>query len=186
MGVDCSPSLITRAKRSRIAGAEFLVADAADVARHFAPQSMDGAVCLLAIQNMEKMDAVFHATAQVLKIRAPFILVLNHPCFRQPRQSGWGWDDPRKIQYRRLDRYLTSYEMPIFAHPGSAPNVKTFSYHRPLSAYVHALVAAGFVVDAMEEWVSPKRSDSGPRAKAENAARSEFPLFLALRAQLAS
>ena len=38
------------------------------------------------------------------------------------------------------------------------------------------------MVDALEEWTSHKTSDSDPRAAAENAARKEIPLFLALRA----
>ena len=81
----------------------------------------------------------------------------------------------------RIDRYKTSYEMPIIAHPGAAPSVATLSYHRPLEAYVKALSSAGLVIDRLEEWSSHKTSDSGPRAKAENVAREEIPLFLALR-----
>ena len=38
------------------------------------------------------------------------------------------------------------------------------------------------LVDAMEEWPSHKVSTSGPRAPAENVARKEIPMFLALRA----
>jgi hypothetical protein len=34
----------------------------------------------------------------------------------------------------------------------------------------------------MEEWPSHKQSTSGPRAPAENTARKEIPMFLALRA----
>jgi hypothetical protein len=108
---------------------------------------------------------------------------MNHPCFRQPRQSGWGWDEQRKLQYRRVDRYLSPYEMPILAHPGSAPDVKTTSFHRSLTAYVEALAKHGFAITALEEWTSHKQSDSGPRAKAENVARQEIPLFLAMRVE---
>ena len=45
---------------------------------------------------------------------------------------------------------------------------------------------AGFYVDAMEEWVSNKKSLPGKRAKAENRSKKEIPLFLALRARLHS
>jgi hypothetical protein len=38
------------------------------------------------------------------------------------------------------------------------------------------------LVDAMEEWPSHKQSTSGPRAAAENVARREIPMFLAIRA----
>jgi hypothetical protein len=37
-------------------------------------------------------------------------------------------------------------------------------------------------VDALEEWPSHKTSTSGPRAPAENVARKEIPMFLAVRA----
>jgi hypothetical protein len=47
-----------------------------------------------------------------------------------------------------------------------------------------ALVESGLYVDAVEEWVSNKNSLPGKRSKAENRARKEIPLFLALRARL--
>jgi hypothetical protein len=37
------------------------------------------------------------------------------------------------------------------------------------------------MMDAMEEWSSHKKSTSGPKAGAENMAREEIPLFLAIR-----
>jgi hypothetical protein len=39
------------------------------------------------------------------------------------------------------------------------------------------------VLDALEEWASLRSSQPGPRAEAENRARREIPLFLALRAR---
>ena len=119
---------------------------------------------------------------RVLKPGAPFVVVLNHPSFRQPRQSGWGWDEARKLQYRRVDAYLSSYEAPIQAHPGADARTVTWSYHRPLQAYVAALASAGFTVAGLEEWISHRVSDSGPKARAENAARNEIPMFMAIRA----
>jgi hypothetical protein len=38
------------------------------------------------------------------------------------------------------------------------------------------------LIDAMEEWASHKVSTSGPKAAAENLARKEIPMFMALRA----
>ena len=68
-------------------------------------------------------------------------------------------------------------------HPGITGSAKTVSFHRPLQYYFKALAKAGFVVEKLEEWTSMKVSDSGPRAKAENDARKEFPLFLYLGAK---
>jgi hypothetical protein len=38
------------------------------------------------------------------------------------------------------------------------------------------------LVESLEEWPSHKNSNSGPRAAAENTARKEIPLFMAIRA----
>lgn len=183
LGIDASPQLIKQAQKHATRGSRFMVGDATHFASQLPKESADGMTCILALQNIEPLAPVFRDAAQILRSNAPFIIVLNHPCFRQPRQSGWGWDEQRKLQYRRLDAYMSSYEMPIIAHPGSDPQVKTYSYHRPLSAYIHGLSQHGFMVDAIEEWVSEKTSDSGPRAKAENVSRAEFPLFMAIRAR---
>lgn len=184
-GVDAAPDLIAYAESKSRADRKLHlhVADAQQFSRVIAPKSIDGATCLMAIQNIVQVDRVFKEAATTLVSQAPFVIVMNHPCFRAPQQSGWGWDEARKLQYRRMDRYLSPYAQPIIAHPGAAPSVKTISYHRSLSAYTEALNASGFVVDAIEEWISDKKSDSGPKAKAENVARNEFPLFLAIRAR---
>ncbi|MBP9762235.1 class I SAM-dependent methyltransferase [Patescibacteria group bacterium] len=183
-GLDAAPGLIGHAQTKFRTDKKIHLetADAQSFGHLVPAHSIHGATCLMAIQNIEQIEPVFKAAAQILVPGGALILVMNHPCFRAPQQSGWGFDEARKIQYRRMDRYLNAYAQPIIAHPGSAPAVKTISYHRPLSTYVQALSATGFAVDSLEEWISDKKSDSGPRAKAENIARNEFPLFLAISA----
>ncbi len=181
-GFDASPSLVERAKKLFPNG-EYAVADARKFAAKYPPASFDGASCLLAIQNIDEIGPVFADAAKVLKPGARLVVVMNHPSFRQLRQSGWGWDENRKLQYRRVDKYLGAYDVPVQAHPGAAPDVVTHSFHRPLQAYVKALAKHGFSIVDLEEWTSHKTSDSGPKAKAENAARVEIPMFLALVAK---
>jgi len=181
-GFDASPSLVQAAKQGAPKNTHFQVGDAIGFAMLYQPESFDGIVCNLAIQNIDPLGPVFADAARVIKPGGSFVITMNHPAYRQPRQSGWGWDEERKLQYRRVDKYLSSYAQPIVMHPGSAPTEKTFSYHRPISVYVNELAKFGFVIDALEEWTSNKVSDSGPKAKAENVARMEIPLFLGLRA----
>ena len=57
------------------------------------------------------------------------------------------------------------------------------SYHRPLQLYMKELAKHGFVLAGLEEWISHRLSEKGPRAKAEDRARKEFPLFLMLNAR---
>jgi hypothetical protein len=68
-------------------------------------------------------------------------------------------------------------------HPGMIHSPQTLSFHRPLQTYFKQLAKFGLSVDRLEEWISHKKSDSGPRAEAENKARKEIPLFLYLRAK---
>lgn len=179
-GFDASPALIRQAEQKRIPHATFHVADARQFTLPGAPYA--AAVCLLALQNIDPMAGMFRATAAALRPGAPLVVVMNHPCFRIPRQSSWGWEEQRQLQYRRIDRYLAPLRVPIQAHPGARPGVTTVSFHRPLSQIVAAGAAAGFTIHALEEWTSNRASDSGPRARAENRARMEIPMFLAFRA----
>ncbi len=103
-----------------------------------------------------------------------------------PRQSGWGWDAGRKLQYRRVDRYLTPLPVPMKTLPGR-PGRPTRSFHRPVSAYVNALSQNGLLVERMVEIPSHKLSATArlrslPAEKAADIARREIPLFLGIRA----
>ncbi len=190
MGIDASPTLVRQAQVKGIKNADFIVADAERFAHQFdgsvagsIKQMFDGAAMILALQNVANMNGVFAHAAKILNKNAPFVIVLNHPAFRVPRQSSWGFEDERKMMYRRIDSYLSDMDIPMLMNPGSANSEKTMSFHRPISAYITALAANGFVIDAMEEWTSHKESTSGPRAKAENRIRKEIPMFLAIRAR---
>lgn len=181
VGFDAAPSLVEQAKRQAPKNS-FFVADAKNFFGKLNGQKFDGATCLLAIQNIDKIEPVFRDAGRALNAGAPLVIVMNHPCFRIPRQSAWGWEETRQIQYRRVDHYMGALTIPILAHPGANRSIKTFSYHRPISDYINELGKNGFAVDALEEWTSNRVSDSGPKAKAENRARVEIPMFLALRA----
>lgn len=180
-GVDAAAELIELARARGNPSIHYHVADAKDLA--FLPEaSFDAAACVLAIQNIDALPPVFAAVARVLTAGGRFAVVMMHPCFRAPKTTHWGWDEKQGVQYRRVDRYLLPRKEPIVTHPGRKTGEYTWSFHRPIGSYVKALRTAGLLVDAMEEWASHKHSDSGPRAAAENVARKEIPMFLALRA----
>ncbi len=91
-------------------------------------------------------------------------------------------------QYRRVDGYLSHGQTPIVMNPGHAAHgkepVTTWTFHRPIQAYAKALAESGFMIEALEEWPSLRRSAPGPRASEENRARHEIPMFLGIRAVL--
>ena len=177
-GVDLSPSLIAKARSypSR-RPARYLVRDGAalDGLGEF-----DALSAILCLQNMEHLAEVCAACARVLRPGGRMVWVMNHPAYRIPRQSAWGQDEQRKIQFRRVDAYATEMRIPIVMHPGRKDSEETVSFHRCLAALMQPAFAAGLVLAGLEEWCSDKESQPGPRARAENRARKEFPLFLAL------
>jgi hypothetical protein len=109
------------------------------------------------------------------------VLFLVHPAFRPPRGSGWGFDEARKLVYRRVERYLTPAAVPMkaYAEVSNAQRGATISFHRPVQDYVAELVANGMVIDAFEELTDPVTFP-------DKAGSPEIPLFLALRARRTS
>ena len=81
-----------------------------------------------------------------------------------------------------MDLYASEISIPLMTPPVSGSGGYTLTYHRPLQTYVQALAGAGLHIDMLEEWASHKTSEPGKRSRGENRARTEFPLFMALRA----
>jgi len=178
-GVDISKELIIEAKKIDHAKSHsYFVADAT----HAIPvgsDSYDLAISILALQNMKDAAAAIIEMARAVRVGGKIILVLNHPAFRIPRQSSWGVDETNKLEYRRINRYLSPLEIPINAHPGVKNSAVTWSYHQPISYYAKALTDSNCSITSFEEWVSDKESQ-GKAKRMEDRARSEFPLFLTL------
>jgi ubiquinone/menaquinone biosynthesis C-methylase UbiE len=182
-GVDASKELIDAAKKHAAATGTrgtFFVSDARELTGLPAGE-FDAAACVLAIQNIHPISPLCKAVGRVLKPGGRFVIAMSHPAFRGPKESSWGWDGNR-VQYRRVDRYLLPRKAPIVVHPGQKTSRYTWTFHKPLEAYVKALRNAGLLIDALEEWPSHKTSQPGPRQAAENTARKEIPLFMAIRA----
>lgn len=180
VGVDASASLIASArKKVRRPHCHFHIADLSQPLELNTP-CFTHAVCLLAAQNIENLSILFQNASRYLQERGSFLCVLNHPCFRIPRQSHWGIDPQKKGQYRRMDLYMSSLKIPIQTSPSQhSHSPSTWSFHRPLSVYSAALQEAGFMIELIEEWCSDKQS-TGKTAAMENRSRREFPLFIAI------
>ncbi len=180
-GADISPELIAKARER-----------APEIVWHATPAhnlsfagdgEYDAMTIVLAIQNIENIAEVFAEVRRVLSPKGRFVLVMNHPAFRVPKRSSWGFDEEAKVQYRRVDGYLSSEKVRIEMHPGRKNSPATISYQRSLQDIVKALAKSGFAVTKLEEWISHKKSGKGPRQKAEDTARKEIPLFMMLEAR---
>ena len=180
-GVDISPSLIKAAETyDKNPKHSYFVSDITK------PIKMEGsfthASIILALQNLEFPDRAIKNAAKYLVENGNFSMIINHPYFRIPRQTSWGIDEAKKMQYRRVDRYLSALKIPIQAHPGKKDKTVTLSYHWSLESLTVWLKEAGFVITEIQEWCSNKTS-TGSKAKMENTARNEFPLFMHISAK---
>ena len=188
-GIDAAPALLEAAERRNQTDRlpiEYRLGDARRLSEAAPRGEFDAAVCILAIQNIAPLSPVWEGCRHALMPDGRLVVVMMHPCFRNPRQSHWGWDERAAVQYRRVDQYLSSNRTEIEVHPGSDPSQTTPSFHRPLQAYVNTLGSAGLWVDRLEEWPSHKTSPEGPRKQALDRSRREIPMFLALRARAAA
>jgi len=187
LGIDRSGSLIEAAKKiNKNSEYSFITKDATKPIVTAQPVFSHAAI-VLALQNMEHPEGAIQNAASYLVPGGKLVIVLNHPAFRIPRQSGWGIDEKTKQQYRWMNRYASALKIPITMNPGQknlgSGEQITWSFHRSLQDYVQLLAAAGFVITGLEEWSSDKES-KGKAAKMENRSRKEFPLFLTLVAEL--
>jgi len=172
----------------------------ADSIPFIAHGTVDAVTIILALQNIENMSDVIAECARVLKPGGRLILVMNHPAFRIAQSSSWGWDEQKEIgiskdgkiengevkMYRRIDSYMSDKTLSIDMTPGEKdPKKKTFtvSFHRPLQSYFKALNKSGLAVTRLEEWISHKKSQKGPRGAEEDRMRKEIPMFVCLEAK---
>jgi ubiquinone/menaquinone biosynthesis C-methylase UbiE len=178
-GVDIGTELVEIAKKNNPKISYHTAS--ADDQRILEGEKFDAIIIVLALQNMKNLSGVVDNVSRLLKKEGRAYLVLNHPAFRIPQNSDWLFDDKKGVQARRVDRYMSEIEISIDMTPGrKADKEMTRSFHRPLQVYSKAFGKQGFAITKIEEWISHKESQKGPRAAAENAARKEFPMFMCL------
>lgn len=179
-GIDLSDALIRAAKKLS-PKRTFLSADATGDLM-LEKRDFESACFLLSLQNMENGAGAIATAGRHLKKNGRLLLVLNHPCFRIPRQSGWEIDEKMKLQYRRVNGYMSPQKIPIQTAPSQGKaSPLTYSYHHSLTDYSQWLKRQQFSILSIEEWISDKKSE-GSKAKMEDRARKEIPLFMAILA----
>lgn len=180
LGLDLSPTLIEEARKLDLNPIHKY--GVADISKEL-PIKFSGfshAAIILALQNIKQPFNVFKNVAPHINKGGRMVIVLNHPSFRIPKHADWEVDRAKGVQYRKMDSYMSHLEVPIDSSPfDKMGNKQTWSFHYPLSAYSEMLLDNGFMIEKIEEWISPKKSEGG-MAKVEDKARMEFPLFMTI------
>ncbi len=147
VGVDPTRSQVVEAQR-REGGALYARSFAAPLP--FASGSFDAVVACLVFEHVDDAHAAIGEVARVLAPGGRFCFFLNHPLLQTPG-SGWVIDVDLDEQYWRIGPYLVEDHSVEEIHPG----VHLPFVHRPLSAYVNALIDAGLVLGRMLEPAPP-------------------------------
>ena len=152
IGIDLSAALINAAKqRSNAVNLSYRVDDAQQL-RTFPDASVDVAVSQLAIMDIPDHRAMFRSVRRVLKAGGVFVFSLLHPCFETPFQA------PEESQLL-LDANgnPTAFIVRRYAKEGLWQSGGTGvrghmgAYHRTLSTLLNDLLAAGFLLEKLEE-----------------------------------
>lgn len=187
IGVDIGAESIEVAKTKTNSEIEYH-ANTAESLPFLKNMSVDKITIILALQNIKFVQKCIAECGRVLKKNGKLIVVMNHPYYRIPKNTSWNWDSENFKQYRRVDRYLSPFEIEIDMNPGKKDKTvkekkeaTTLSFHRPMSWYVNEFAKQGLHIQDMHEWISHIASDQGPKkTPALEFARQEFPLFMCL------
>ncbi|MGU3523494.1 class I SAM-dependent methyltransferase [Enterobacteriaceae bacterium C23F] len=145
LGLDVSEKMLARA-REMTSGTEitYQLADLETLALE--PASLDLAYSSLALHYLQNIDGLFTTLFQALKPDGRLVFSAEHPIFTAVAKQGWFIEqDGQKswpvAGYQQEGERLSNW---------FADGVK--KQHRKLATWINALIAAGFVIEHLDEW----------------------------------
>jgi len=174
VGVDGSPTMV-EAARAADPAIEVHRADAA--ALPFPDGAFDCVVAFMSLQDVDDLRGAVREAARVLEPGGVLCVAIVHPLNSAGEFAGEESDSPFVVggSYLEHSAYTDTVERDGLA-------LTVVSEHRPIEAYVGALVDSGFVVDRLRESTMPSEAAETDRARRW----LRVPLFLHLRALRAS
>lgn len=139
----------------------------------FQAGDFDLAVSSLVIQDLPDYKAAIGEIYRVLQPGGRFIMAIAHPCFSS--DGAWERDAEGNKLYWRVDNYFD--ERPIEQSWPIGAKSKSIYFHRTLTSYYKALMAAGFEVeDLLEPAPTPEAIEKHPRF-ADDLRMTHFLIF---------
>jgi SAM-dependent methyltransferase len=152
IGIDLSSALVqTATQRRDRANLSYRVDDAQHL-QTFPDASVDIAVSQLAIMDIPDHRALFRSVRRILTANGVFVFSLLHPCFETPFRlpeepplllDARGTPTARVIRRYASEGFWQSGGAGVRGHMGA--------YHRTLATLLNDLLAAGFLLETLEE-----------------------------------
>ena len=150
VAVDISARLVASGRATEAAqplGIGYHVADIAALDQWWDGVPFDGAVCEMAVMDIDDLPGTLAAVAGTVRPGGWFVTSLVHPCFpgNEAGLSSWPPD-----QSYFAEGWWTST-----AHNPDGVRIRVGSSHRTLSTYLNALIDAGFSLELAVEPPAP-------------------------------
>lgn len=145
LGLDVSEKMLARAEEmTPDAGVTYQRADLETLTLE--SESIDLAYSSLALHYLQNIDGLFATLFQALKPGGKMVFSAEHPIFTAVAKQGWFFEqDGQKIwpvaNYQQEGERISNW---------FADGVK--KQHRKLATWINALIAAGFVIEHLDEW----------------------------------
>jgi 2-polyprenyl-3-methyl-5-hydroxy-6-metoxy-1,4-benzoquinol methylase len=188
---DISPKLVdlaierTQARPEIADRIHFSVIDAADPndLRILDGELFDAVVCNMAIMDMIEVEPLYRTAAALLKPGGRFVFTIMHPCFNNPGGDSFtaeveNIDGEVTMTYAlRVKRYRSTGAYRGLAILGQPE--KQWYFHRTLSELLNPALAAGLVIDGLEEAYLPADTEPGTQLTWRNFL--DFPPIFGVR-----
>ena len=148
-GVDIADKLLEMARFEEVReplGISYSHEDA-QVLEGLQDASFDAVVCNMALMDIPDIRATFSSVQRILEQDGIFVFSMTHPCFLPPQSQFRIKDDGTIV------REVNNYFIEEFWKSDNVNGVRGLvgSYHRTLSTYLNALMAAGLMIEYMVE-----------------------------------
>ena len=148
VGVHLSARLLAIARRyegSQPRAIPYVLADARNL-DGIADGAFDGVVCNMALMDVAELAPTLQSVARILKPNGRFVFSTLHPCYNTPFS---GQTTSPQGLVRTIGKYFVEGHWQSDTRAG--PPGKVGAYHHTLSAYLNALLDAGFVIERADE-----------------------------------
>jgi ubiquinone/menaquinone biosynthesis C-methylase UbiE len=175
-GVDISPRMIEHARRVEQVeplGVEYHVADAAEIASLFAPESFDIATSCVALQDMPSVPGALRSIRSVVRPGGRLVASITHPGSDTPFRK-WERDEAGRKRWLCVDRYFESGPI-SYAWRDGPTEFTTPAMHATLEQWFEWILGAGFQLRALRE---PRPTDDAVRARPDLEDATRMPYFL--------
>jgi 2-polyprenyl-3-methyl-5-hydroxy-6-metoxy-1,4-benzoquinol methylase len=150
LGIDISAELVARARLLEDEdplGVAYRVADVAKPDQWWDGVTFDGAICEMAMMDIDDLAGTVHAVATTVRSGGWFAISMVHPCFPGNAAGLSSW--PPERFYSDEGWWTSSHHNPDGAR------IRVGSSHRTLSTYLNTLIAAGFALERAIEPPAP-------------------------------